>query len=135
MVDIRSPILAVDVVIEFDSGEVVLIKRKYDPYKGYWALPGGMVEIGETVEQAAIREVREETGLDISISHLVGVYSEPNRDPRNHVVSIAFHATPLSQEIQAASDAAEVMTTNDFSNIKLAFDHEKIIKDALKENL
>ncbi len=86
MVEIQTPILAVDVVVELPSGEIVLIKRKYEPFKGYWALPGGMLEIGETVEQAAIREVREETGLDVSITRLVGVYSEPNRDPRNHVV-------------------------------------------------
>ncbi|HQE72151.1 MAG TPA: NUDIX hydrolase, partial [Methanothrix soehngenii] len=84
--EIKTPLLAADAVILFQDG-IVLIRRNNPPYQGCYALPGGFVEIGETVEEAAIREAREETGLDINLLGLVGVYSDPARDPRGHVVS------------------------------------------------
>ncbi len=88
----RHPYVAVDIFAINEKNEFVLVKRKNDPFKGYWALPGGFVEYGETVEHAATREMREETGLEICILDIVGVYSDPNRDPRGHVISIAFLA-------------------------------------------
>ena len=124
-----SPVLATDIIIEFPNGEIVLVERKYDPFKGSLAIPGGMVEIGETVESAAIREAKEETGLDIEIKKLVGVYSDPDRDPRGHCVSIAYHAIPIGGTLEAASDAARVFKVRDYLSKELAFDHSQIVKD------
>lgn len=125
----ETPKLMVDVVIPSEEG-VVLIRRGSDPFEGQWALPGGFVEVGETVEQAAAREAAEETGLAVEIARLVGVYSEPERDPRGHNVSVAFLARVLSGQMQAATDASEVEVL-DPASVELAFDHAKIIEDAL----
>ena len=125
----ETPKLMVDVVIPSDKG-VVLVRRGSEPYEGRWALPGGFVEVGETVRQAAVREAAEETGLAVEVSRLVGVYSDPERDPRGHNVSVAFLARVLSGQMQAASDAAEVEDL-DPNSVELAFDHERIISDAL----
>jgi ADP-ribose pyrophosphatase YjhB (NUDIX family) len=81
------PLIAVDVIIEID-GRIVLIERKN--YPPGWAIPGGFVDVGESVEAAAIREMREETGLDVELTDLLGVYSRPDRDPRGHTVSIVY---------------------------------------------
>ena len=126
----ETPKLMVDVVIPSDDG-VVLIRRGSEPFEGQWALPGGFVEIGETVEEAAMREAAEETGLAVEISRLVGVYSDPNRDPRGHNVSVAFLAQVLSGQMQAASDASEVDVLAPDS-VELAFDHRQIIADAMR---
>ena len=125
----ETPKLMVDVVIPSERG-VVLVRRGSEPYEGQWALPGGFVEVGETVRQAAVREVAEETGLAVEISRLVGVYSEPDRDPRGHNVSVAFLARVLSGQMQAASDAADVDVVDPIS-VELAFDHDRIISDAM----
>ena len=119
----------VDVVIPSGEG-VVLIRRASDPFEGRWALPGGFVEVGETVEAAAAREAAEETGLAVELAGLVGVYSEPDRDPRGHNVSCAYLARAREGEPSAASDAAEVSFL-DPSTVDLAFDHDRIIADAL----
>ena len=125
----KTPLLAVDAVILFQSG-IVLIKRDNPPYQGCFALPGGFVEIGETVENAAAREAQEETGLVIDLLGLVGIYSDPGRDPRGHVVSAAFLARGRGK-LHSGSDArsAEVFLINNLP--PLAFDHDKIIRDAL----
>lgn len=125
----ETPKLMVDVVIPSEEG-VVLICRGSEPFEGQWALPGGFVEVGETVEEAAVREAGEETGLAVEIARLVGVYSEPERDPRGHNVSVAFLARVLSGQMQAATDASEVEAL-DPSSVELAFDHARIIADAL----
>lgn len=127
--DIKTPLLAADAVIQFQEG-IVLIRRNNPPFQGCYALPGGFVERGETVEKAAIREAKEETGLDIDLLGLVGVYSDPARDPRGHVVSAAFLALG-SGRLQSGSDArsAEVFPTEELP--QLAFDHDRIISDAL----
>jgi 8-oxo-dGTP diphosphatase len=125
----ETPKLMVDVVIPTERG-VVLIRRGSEPFKGRWALPGGFVEIGETVEEAADREAAEETGLAVEVARLVGVYSEPERDPRGHNVSVAFTARVLSGELSASTDASEVAVL-DPDSVDLAFDHQKIIEDAL----
>jgi 8-oxo-dGTP diphosphatase len=126
----ETPKLMVDVVIPSEEG-VVLIRRGREPFRGQWALPGGFVEVGETVEEAATREAAEETGLAVEIARLVGVYSDPERDPRGHNVSVAFLARVLSGELSAATDAAEVSLL-DPGSVELAFDHRKIIDDALR---
>lgn len=125
----RRPALAVDVVIKVRGG-VVLVKRKNEPYRGKWAMPGGFVEYGEMVEKAAVREAKEETGLEIKLDRLVGVYSEPGRDPRGHVVGICFLAKPVGGKLAAASDAADARVFREIPWKELAFDHAKILKDA-----
>lgn len=124
--------LTVDLVILYNNG-VVLIKRGNEPYKDCWALPGGFVEYGERVEDAAIREGKEETGLNIELIKLIGVYSDPNRDPRGHTVTAAFLAKGEGK-LRGGDDAreAKVFKFEELKHIRLAFDHEKIIEDALK---
>lgn len=124
----RSPSLAVDVVIKTRGG-VVLVKRAREPYKGKWAIPGGFVLYGERVEAAAAREAREETGLKIRLQKLVGVYSDPERDPRGHVISACFLARPAGGELRPASDATEVKIFRHIPWRELAFDHARILKD------
>ncbi len=121
--------LTVDAIIPY-QGKIVLIKRRNEPFKGYYALPGGIVEYGERVEDAVLREVEEETGLKGKIHKLVGVYSDPNRDPRGHYVSICFIVLPIGGELKAGSDAKEIGLFSIDSLPKLAFDHEKMIRDA-----
>src|SRR3954451_9480361 len=114
----------VDLVIPSEQG-IVLVRRGSEPFEGQWALPGGFVEVGETVRQEAVGESAEETGLAVEVSRLVGVYSEPDRDPRGHNVSVAILARVLSGQMQAAADAAEVDVL-DPGAVDLAFDHDRI---------
>ena len=125
-----TPLLTVDIIIELqDRPErpVVLIKRRNPPYG--WALPGGFVDRGETLEQAATREAAEETGLDVSLSALLGCYSDPRRDPRGHTVSAVYIARATGTP-QAADDAAEtrLFTPPEIPGA-LAFDHAQILAD------
>jgi 8-oxo-dGTP diphosphatase len=135
MFEPKTPYLAVDGVVRLWEGEkfkgIVLIERRYEPL-GY-ALPGGFVEVGETVEKAVLREVKEETGLDAQIVKLLGVYSEPNRDPRFHVVSVVF-VLDASGEPKGGDDAkkALVFPIEDLPFDKIVFDHAKILKDYLR---
>lgn len=121
--------LTVDAIIPYKGG-IVLVRRKNEPFKGKYALPGGIVEYGERVEDAAVREAEEETGLKCKIERLVGVYSDPNRDPRGHFVSICFILAPVGGELKAGSDAEDVKVFKLEELPELAFDHEKMIKDA-----
>jgi 8-oxo-dGTP diphosphatase len=135
MFEPKTPYLAVDGVVRLWEGErfkgIVLVERKYEPL-GY-ALPGGFVEVGETVEKAVLREVKEETGLDAQIVKLLGVYSEPNRDPRFHVVSVVFVLDAYG-EPKGGDDAkkAVVFPIEDLPFDKIVFDHAKILKDFLR---
>jgi 8-oxo-dGTP diphosphatase len=114
------------------DGRLLLIRRKHPPFKGKHALPGGFVDIGETIEQAALRELKEETGIDGKIIRMIGVYSEPRRDPRGHTVSAAFLIRPRSAKVQGGDDAEAAEFVTDWRKLKLAFDHNTILKDALK---
>ncbi|MBD3402596.1 NUDIX domain-containing protein [candidate division GN15 bacterium] len=127
----QTPALTVDIIIRYPNDEIVLIRRANDPFKNQWAIPGGFVDIGETVEQAAVREAKEETGLEVQLDRLVGVYSDPNRDPRGHTVSVVFLARPTGGTLQADTDAADTRRTADWRSLELAFDHAKILADAL----
>ncbi len=131
MIKERRPLLTVDIVIRRRDGSIVLVKRLNPPFKDFYAIPGGFVEYGETVEEAAIREAKEETGLDVRIRRLVGVYSDPDRDPRGHVVTIAYLAEEISGRLRPGSDAREVKAFIKIPS-KLAFDHKKILQDALE---
>ena len=127
----RRPLLTVDVVIRRRDGSIVLVKRLNPPFKDFYAIPGGFVECGEAVEEAAIREAKEETGLDVRIRRLVGVYSDPNRDPRGHVVTIAYLAEEIGGRLRPSSDAKEVKAFRRVPS-ELAFDRRKILRDALE---
>lgn len=121
--------LVVDVIIRTPDG-VVLIKRKNEPYKGKWAIPGGFVRYGEKIEDAGAREAKEETGLRIRPGKLVGVYSDPKRDPRGHIVSVCLSAERAGGRLRASSDAQEARIFKHIPWRKLAFDHARILKDA-----
>lgn len=126
----ETPKLTVDIVAPMDDG-IVLIKRKNEPFAGKWALPGGFVDVGETVEDAAVREMKEETGLEVEIVRLVGVYSDPSRDPRGHNVSVAFLANVVGGTLAPDTDADEAEVL-DPASVELAFDHREIVADAMK---
>ena len=130
----RNPSLTTDIFFFDDDLNFILIKRKNEPYKDYWALPGGFVDYGECVEDAAIREALEETSINVELKELVGVYSDPSRDPRGHTVSITYTARGNMKKMNAADDACDIglFKQEDLEKINLAFDHAKIIKDCLK---
>ncbi len=122
----RNPVVTVDAIIEM-SGGVILIKRK-NPPPG-WAIPGGFVDYGETLEEAVIREMKEETCLDINLIRQFHTYSDPARDPRHHTVSTIFIAT-ASGSPQAADDAKDIgIFTKDNLPEDIAFDHRNILED------
>ena len=135
MANYKIPSLTTDIFIFDDDFNFILIKRKNDPYKDYWALPGGFVEYGESVEDAAIREAKEETSIDVELKDLVNVYSDPDRDPRRHTVTIAFTAKGDFLTRKADDDASDIdiFSPEDLDKIDIAFDHDKIIKDCLKK--
>ncbi len=131
--EIKTPYLAVDGIIQlFDESNnfkgIVLIERKNPPLG--LAIPGGFVDVGETVEQAVIREMKEETDLDVEIIRLLGIYSDPQRDPRFHTVSITFVCKAYG-EPKARSDAKEVhiFKLEEIPFDRLVFDHKKILRD------
>ena len=128
----RNPLLTVDIIIEIEGspGSIVLVSRKNEPLG--WALPGGFVDYGETVEAAAAREAHEETGLTLTGLREFQSYSEPSRDPRGHTVSIVFTARAAGTPI-GGDDAsiARVFTPEDLPD-DIVFDHRTIIEDYLK---
>ncbi len=125
-----TPLLAVDIIIRLRRQSplsVVLIER-LNPPRG-WALPGGFVDVGESLEAAAIREAREETCLDIELEVLLGCYSNPSRDPRGHTVSAVYVATAEGEPV-ASDDAKNIMLADPRNRaLWLAFDHRQILDD------
>ncbi|MEM0437665.1 MAG: NUDIX hydrolase [Candidatus Micrarchaeia archaeon] len=121
--------IAADAVV-IHKGKVLLIRRRNPPFKGMLALPGGMLEDNETLEQCAVREAREEAGAVVRPLRLVGVYSHPKRDPRG-TVSVAFRCKFTGGTLSAGSDAASVQWVPVNRLPKLAFDHNNIIRDSL----
>ena len=131
----KTPYLTTDGIIEiYDDKDIfqgiVLIERKNEP-RGL-ALPGGFVDVGESVEQALRREMKEETNLDVQISSLLGVYSDPKRDPRFHTASVVYVARAQGQP-KGGDDAkeAKLYTLKEIPLDQLVFDHGKIVKDYL----
>lgn len=123
----RNPVPTVDIIIEVASGGIVLIQRK-NPPPG-WALPGGFVDYGESLEAAARREAREETALEVRLLRQFHTYSRPDRDPRQHTISTVFIARAAGRP-QAADDAAALgVFTRDSLPFPLAFDHAEILDD------
>ena len=131
---IEKVTLAADIIIQFNDGSIVLIKRLNEPYKNQWALPGGIMDPGETIEVTAVREAKEETGLDVKLERLLGVFSKPGRDPRGRTVSVLFLASVVGGILKAQSDAKEILRTNDYAEMELAFDHDEMILLFLKES-
>ena len=122
----RNPLVTVDIIIEIDDG-IVLIDRANPPHG--WALPGGFVDYGESLESAALREAREETSLDVELVYQLGAYSDPARDPRHHTISVVFVAKAKG-EPKAGDDAKNVgIFSRSSLPADLAFDHGKILKD------
>lgn len=124
----ETPLLTVDVIIELLGGRIVLIERKHEP--SGWALPGGFVDVGETVEIAAVREAQEETGLDVNLRGILGVYSDPGRDPRGHTASVVFVGT-AEGEPEGGDDAGQAQAFDAAKPPPLAFDHARILADYL----
>lgn len=124
-----TPLIAVDLIIELSDRPgrpIVLIERRNPPHG--WALPGGFVDLGETLEQAAVREAGEETGLAIRLKALLGCYSDPQRDPRGHTVS-AVYVAEARGEPRAGDDAAHLGTFDPLAPPPLTFDHALILSD------
>lgn len=126
----KNPKPTVDIAT-IDGKRVILVKRGRDPFKGSWVLPGGFIEYGETVEDAARREMFEETGVQVELVDILGAYSNPARDPRSHHISTVFIARPLKGDLRAGDDADDAVW-RDLDSIKhgdLAFDHDQIVSD------
>ena len=133
----RTPALTVDCVAVDADGRVLLIRRGRPPFEGQYALPGGFVEVGETVEAACSRELEEETGIVAQDLRLAGIYSDPKRDPRGHTVAVVFltrfsESQPLAR---AGDDAAAAEWVADWPALPLAFDHARILAEVLREAL
>ena len=123
----KVPFVTVDIIIEKDDG-IILIKRKYPPYG--WAIPGGFVDYGETLEKAAVREAKEETCLDVTLIRQFHTYSEPSRDPRHHTISTVFIAS--GEGVPRAADDAEeigIFKERDALPEEMAFDHRNVLED------
>ena len=126
----QNPVPTVDIIIEIESKGIILIKRKNPPYG--WAIPGGFVDYGESLEEAAVREAKEETNLDVKLIKQFHTYSDPKRDPRHHSISTVYIAK--GKGIPQAKDDALEIETFDESNLpdEIAFDHRSILGDYFK---
>ena len=127
----QNPIPTVDIIVEVDPKGVVLIKRKNPPYG--WAIPGGFLDYGESLEEAAVREAKEETDLDVILIKQFHVYSDPRRDPRHHTISTVYIAK--AKGIPKANDDAIEIGIFDETNLPddIAFDHRSILQDYFKK--
>jgi 8-oxo-dGTP diphosphatase len=125
-----TPVLTADAVILDPERGVALIRRGHPPFEGSWALPGGFVEVGEPCAVACEREVLEETGLVVEVVTLLGVYSDPARDPRGHTCSSVYLCKVTGGTLAAGDDAREARWFADLSGTELAFDHARVLRDA-----
>lgn len=124
------PTLATDAIVVRD-GRVLLVRRRNPPAAGSWALPGGFVEVGEPPEAACVRELQEETGLAGEVRAVAGVYGDPDRDPRGHVVTVVYAVDAPAGEPRGGDDAAEAAWHPLDALPELAFDHGRILADFL----
>ena len=123
------------VIFGFDGSElqVLLIERGIEPFKGKWAFPGGFLNMDETAEEGALRELKEETGLENAYIEQFNTYSDPGRDPRERVITIAHYALVRIQEVKGGDDAAKAQWFPIDEVPQLAFDHDRILRDAMKK--
>ena len=123
------------VIFGFDDRElqVLLIERGIEPFKGKWAFPGGFLNMDETAGEGAMRELKEETGLENAYIEQFNTYSEPGRDPRERVITIAHYALVRIQEVKGGDDAAKAQWFPIDEVPQLAFDHDKILRDAMRK--
>jgi 8-oxo-dGTP diphosphatase len=130
---LKYPRLTVDAFIRDRRGRVLLIRRGRPPFKGSWGLPGGFCEWKERTETCCAREAEEETGLKVRVGELLGVYSDPSRDPRGHNVTVLYAARPVSGELKGGDDAAEArwFFPRELKELDFAFDHAKIVSEQL----
>ncbi len=125
-----NPVPTVDIIIQVDKKSVILIKRKNPPYG--WAIPGGFVDYGESLEEAAVREAKEETGLDVALAGQFHTYSDPKRDPRQHTISTVYIAKGKGKP-HAMDDALAIGIFTELDlPAEIAFDHRSILKDYFK---
>jgi 8-oxo-dGTP diphosphatase len=127
----KTPKLTADGAVLKDK-KILLVKRKNNPYKGKWGLPGGFVEYGERVESTVVREVNEETGLKTKVIDVIGVYSDPNRDPRGHTITVAYFLEIMGGKLKSGDDASDAKFFDLNSLPDLAFDHINIIKEFMR---
>ena len=126
-----KPMASSDCVV-IKGKEILLVKRAFPPFRGHWCLPGGIMDVGETIEQTALREVFEETGARTKIISLVGLYSGPDRDPRGTTLTACFLAKFIRFSGKPDKESMEVKFFPLNKLPKIAFDHGKMIKDALR---
>ena len=134
--DYPHPAVATDcVVFGFDGHElkILLIERGVEPFKGLWAFPGGFLRMDETAEQCALRELKEETGLNLHYLKQLGAFSDVNRDPRERVISIAFYALANKEDVKGGDDAARAQWFALNEVPRLAFDHDYILRKAMQK--
>ncbi|HEX5855014.1 MAG TPA: NUDIX hydrolase [Thermoanaerobaculia bacterium] len=131
--DKKLPRLTVDAFVRDRRGRLLLVRRGRPPFRGRWALPGGFCEYGETTEACCARETREETGVTVRVGGLLGVYSDPKRDPRGHTVTVLYAARPVRGEARGSDDAAEArwFANAELRGLEFAFDHGTIIRRQL----
>lgn len=130
IIQYRNPVPTVDIIIHDPARGIILIERKNEPYG--WALPGGFIDYGETTEAAAVREAFEETCLEVCLEGMVGVYSDPDRDPRQHTMSVVYWASLVHpQAVPCGGDDAAQAQFFSFDALPepIAFDHRRIITD------
>ncbi len=127
-----KPFISTDTVVIKDD-EVLLVRRAIEPFRDQWVLPGGLMDIGEKIEQTAVREVREETGFDVKLLKLIGVYSGPHRDPRGTTAAVCFLAEIIGKAGDHDHEISEVkfFPLDELPN-RMGFDHRDMIRDALK---
>lgn len=133
MKEYKNPIPTVDAIIQ-NSTSILLVKRSKDPFKNQFALPGGFVNEGETIEEAIKREVYEETSLEVHPIDILGVYSDPKRDPRGHMMTVVFIVLIIKGNPSAGDDAKEIswIPIQKINDIEIAFDHKLVIHDYLR---
>lgn len=129
----RVPRLTVDAWVRDRAGRLLLVQRGKPPFEGRWGLPGGFCEYKEKTETACAREAKEETGMTVKVGKVLGVYSDPRRDPRGHTVSVLYAAKPIRGKAKGADDAAAArwFAPKELERLSFAFDHAKVIREQL----
>ncbi len=129
----KKPVLVVDGIV-MQNNKILLLKRKKDPFSGKYVLPGGHVEFGETTRNAIVREIKEETGYDVTVIATLGAYDDPLRDPRGHYVSLVYICAWSAGKKQIKEDEVESIdwiSIDDLGKYEIGFDHLKMIKNYL----